>query len=84
MAQARLSPYLSSTDAGGQTLTMHVAYGNGAVMVNGQKIGSLPPVDRAQLEEPARTFAGSPTGAGGWIGGGALDREVRPGALPCL
>jgi hypothetical protein len=48
--EARLSPYLSSTPQGGQTLTFKAAYGNGAVMVNGQKIGSLPPVNWSQLE----------------------------------
>jgi hypothetical protein len=48
--EARLSPYLSSTQSGGQILTFKATYGNGAVMVNGQKIGSLPPVDWAQLE----------------------------------
>jgi hypothetical protein len=48
--EARLSPYLSSTPHGGQTLTFNATYGNGAVMVNGQKVGSLPPLDWSQLE----------------------------------
>jgi hypothetical protein len=48
--EARLSPYLSSTPRGGQTLTFKATYGNGAVMVNGKKVGSLPPIDWSQLE----------------------------------
>jgi Uncharacterized protein conserved in bacteria (DUF2125) len=48
--EARLSPYLSSTPQGGQTLTFKTTYGNGAVMVNGRKVGSLPPVNWSQLE----------------------------------
>ncbi len=35
--EARLSPYLSSTPHGGQTLSFKATYGNGAVMVNGRK-----------------------------------------------
>ena len=48
--EARLSPYLSSTPHGGQTLTFKATYGNGAVTVNGQKVGSLPPLDWSQWE----------------------------------
>ena len=48
--EARLSPYLSSTPQSGQTLTFKATYGNGAVMVNGQKIGNLPAVNWSQLE----------------------------------
>jgi hypothetical protein len=48
--EARFSPYLSSTPQGGQTLTFKATYGNGAVMANGQKVGSLPPIDWSQLE----------------------------------
>ena len=48
--EARLSPYLSSTPHDGQTLTFKATYGNGAVMVNGQKVGSLPPLDWSQWE----------------------------------
>jgi hypothetical protein len=50
--QARLSPYLSSTPTGGQTLTLHVTYGNGAVNVNGKQTATLPPVDWTALENP--------------------------------
>jgi hypothetical protein len=50
--EARLSPYLSSTPHGGQTLTLKATYGNGAVMVNGKKVGNLPPIDWSQLETP--------------------------------
>jgi Uncharacterized protein conserved in bacteria (DUF2125) len=48
--EARLSPYLSSTPHGGQTLSFKATYGHGAVMVNGQKIGTLPPLDWSQWE----------------------------------
>jgi hypothetical protein len=48
--EARLSPYLSSTPNGGQTLTFKATYGNGTIMVSGQKVGNLPTVDWQQLE----------------------------------
>jgi hypothetical protein len=48
--EAQLSPYLSSTPQGGQTLSFKATYGNGAVMVNGQKAGSFPPLDWSQLD----------------------------------
>jgi Uncharacterized protein conserved in bacteria (DUF2125) len=48
--EARLSPYLSSTPHDGQTLTFKATYGNGAIMVSGQKVGNLPMVDWSQLE----------------------------------
>jgi hypothetical protein len=50
--EARLSPYLSSTANGGQTLTVKATYGGGAVMVNGTKAASLPPLDWDRLENP--------------------------------
>jgi hypothetical protein len=51
-AEAQLSQYLTTTSDGGQTLTMHVVYGSGAVNVNGEKVGPLPPVDWNTLENP--------------------------------
>ncbi len=48
--EARLSPYLSSTPHGGQTLSFNATYGNGAVMANGQKVGTLPPLDWSILD----------------------------------
>jgi len=50
--EAELSPYLSSTDAGGQTLTVHATYGAGAVNINGQKVSDLPPLNWATLANP--------------------------------
>jgi hypothetical protein len=44
-AQAHLSPYLSTTDADGQVLTMHLTYGNGAINLNGQQVAPLPPLN---------------------------------------
>jgi len=43
--EARLSPYLSSTDADGQLLTVHVTYGNTMININGQPAAPLPPLD---------------------------------------
>jgi hypothetical protein len=51
-AEAQLSQYLTTTSDGGQTLTMHIVYGSGAVNVNGQKVGPMPPVDWNTLENP--------------------------------
>jgi hypothetical protein len=50
--EARLSPYLSTSNAGGQTLTVHATYGNNAVTLNGQKISDLPPINWERLESP--------------------------------
>ncbi len=50
--EAELSPYLSSTDTGGQTLNVHATYGAGAVNVNGQKVSDLPKLDWAKLANP--------------------------------
>ncbi len=44
-AEALLSPYLSTTQASGQTLTLHGSYGNGAVTINGQKVSDMKPLD---------------------------------------
>jgi hypothetical protein len=50
---AALSPYITTSDAGGQSLAMHVVYGAGAVAINGQKTGALPPLNWDALENPA-------------------------------
>ena len=50
--QAQLSPYLTSSDASGQTLGVHVVYGAGTVNVNGKKVSDLTPVDWDALENP--------------------------------
>jgi hypothetical protein len=44
-AQAHLSPYLTTTDADGQVLTMHFTYGNSAINLNGQQVAPLPPLN---------------------------------------
>jgi hypothetical protein len=49
-AQAQLSPYLSTTNDGGQVLNLHVTYGNGAVNLNGQQVSPMPPLDWNALE----------------------------------
>jgi Uncharacterized protein conserved in bacteria (DUF2125) len=72
--QARLSPYLSSTDTGGQTLALHVAYGGGTVNVNGKQASTLPPLDWATLENPPAPLPVPPQAPGD--GSGAA---VTPG-----
>jgi len=61
--EAELSPYLSTTNDGGQVLTVHVAYGKGAVNVNGQKVSDMPPVDWNLLENPPAQAPGDGSGA---------------------
>ena len=58
--QAQLSAYITSTPLGGQSLAMHVAYGDGAVNVNGMKTSDLPPIDWTALENPAPVQAPTP------------------------
>ena len=50
--EAALSPYITTTDQGGQSLAMHVTYGPGAVTINGQKVSNQPPLDWNTLENP--------------------------------
>lgn len=50
--EAQLSPYLTTTDAGGQMLNVHVVYGKPGVLVNGTKKADMPPLDWAKLENP--------------------------------
>lgn len=50
--EAHLSPYLSTTPTGGQTLTLHVTYGKPNVTINGQPVAPMPPVDWTRLEAP--------------------------------
>ncbi len=71
--EAMLSPYISATTPGGQTLTMHVAYGAGGVMINGQKVADMPPVDWTALEN-APVAPPTPTQAPG-DGSGAASSE---------
>jgi len=59
-AEAQLSPYISSTTAGGQTLGMHVTYGAGSVSINGQKIADMPQLDWTALEDPPPPPAQAP------------------------
>ncbi len=50
--EARFSPYLSTTQDGGQVLAMHTVYGKTGILVNGQKTGDLPPLDWDKLINP--------------------------------
>ncbi|HQT46363.1 MAG: hypothetical protein B7X08_05640 [Acidocella sp. 20-63-7] len=60
MAQAMLSPYLSSDTANGQTLNVHLTYGNGAVTINGQKVSDMPSINWQTLENPPPPPATAP------------------------
>lgn len=51
-AETQLSPYLSTTNADGQILTIHAAYGKTGYIVNGTKITDMPPLDWDKLENP--------------------------------
>ena len=50
--EAQLSPYLTTTDAGGQALSMHIDYGKPGVMINGTRKSDMPPLDWDGLENP--------------------------------
>jgi hypothetical protein len=50
--EAQLTPYLTTTDQGGQTLGLHVSYGPGAVNINGQKVSDMAPLNWNTLENP--------------------------------
>lgn len=60
--EAHLSPDLSSSATGGQTLTLQVTYGNGSATVNGQT-HPLPPINWNQLENPPTPAPGDGSGA---------------------
>jgi hypothetical protein len=62
-AEAVLSPYISNTAQGGQTLSMHVIYGSGSVTINGQKVATMPPLDWNALENPPVHTPGDGSGA---------------------
>jgi hypothetical protein len=51
-AEAQLTPYLTTSDSGGQTLALHVVYGAAGVMVNGQKVADMPALNWQTLENP--------------------------------
>jgi len=55
--EAQLSPYLATTDAGGQVLNVQVAYGKPGVVVNGTRKADMPPLDWATLENPPAPVA---------------------------
>ncbi|WP_298281063.1 DUF2125 domain-containing protein [Acidocella sp.] len=53
-AEAQLSPYLTTTSQDGQLLTLHATYGKTGVILNGQNIADMPPLDwNALLNPPA-------------------------------
>ncbi len=64
--EARFSPYLTTTEADGQVLTMNTVYGKNGVTINGQKTGEMPPLDWNELLNPPPappTAPGDGTGA---------------------
>ena len=48
-AEAQLAPYLSADRDNGQVLNIHATYGASGVMVNGQKMADMPPLDWNEL-----------------------------------
>ena len=50
--EARLSPYLTSSGQGGQTLAAHLAYDASGVRINGQAVAPMPVVNWDALENP--------------------------------
>lgn len=77
-AEAQLSPYISNTTAGGQTLGMHVTYGSGNVTINGQKIADMPQLDWTALENPPPPPVQAPVQAPGDGSGAALPAPSSP------
>jgi hypothetical protein len=67
--EARFSPYLSTSDAGGQMLTVHAVYGNGAVSVNGKKAADMAKLDWNLLENPPAPPAQAPGDGSGAAAG---------------
>jgi len=51
-AEAQLTPYLTTTATGGQTLGMNATYGPPGVTINGTKVADMPPVNWDALENP--------------------------------
>ena len=51
-AEARLSPYLGNTDQGGQILNLHLTYGKPGILIDGQKVADMKPLDWNALENP--------------------------------
>ena len=59
-AEAQLSPYLTTTSTGGQTLVMNLVYGPPGITINGQKVADMPPVNWDALENPPAAPAPAP------------------------
>jgi hypothetical protein len=75
--QAQLTPYLSTSAADGQVLKLHVDYGKPGVVVNGQNLTSMPPLDWDALENPPPPPAQAPGD-----GSGADSSAPAPATAP--
>jgi hypothetical protein len=62
-AEAQLSPYLTTTSSGGQTLGLNLIYGPPGITINGQKVADMPPVNWDALENPPPPAPGDGSGA---------------------
>jgi hypothetical protein len=51
-AEAQFSPYLGNTTQGGQTLTLHIAYGKPGIFINGEKTADMAPMNWNAPENP--------------------------------
>jgi hypothetical protein len=58
--EAQLSPYLTTTDAAGQALSVHIAYGRPGVVVNGTRKSDMPAIDWSVLENPPAPVTQAP------------------------
>ncbi len=70
-AEARFSQYIGNTEQGGQTLTIHLAYGTPGIVINGQKLGDLPVIDWNAAENPPPPPLQAPGDGSGAAGSGA-------------
>lgn len=50
--QARMSPYLSTSEQTGQQLSLHSKFGKDGIFLNGQRTGDMPPLDWDKLINP--------------------------------
>jgi hypothetical protein len=62
-AEAQLTPYLTTTAAGGQTLGLNATYGPPGITINGAKVADMPPVNWDALENPPPAAPGDGSGA---------------------
>ena len=58
--EGKYSSYLTTSATDGQVLTLHVAYGQNGILLNGTKVEDLPPLDWTALENGPAASAQAP------------------------